>query len=344
MASDKEYAEGIINRYVYAVSKRLAGSQRGDIERELRGLIDDMLLARCGDNEPSAKDIDQVLTELGAPETLAAKYNGQQRYLIGPEYYGTFRFVLPLVLGCVAFGLSIAYAIQVLTAEEGNPLKSILGYVTGLYSALMQAFAMVTIGFALAERFVREKKGIKLSGVWEPSMLPELPQATKGLSKGDAIAGLVFGAILLVLLNAAPQVFGLYAFREGYIIVPVFDLVRLQSAMVWINLCIALGISRDAVKLIAGRYSPWMAAVTALINVATLAITFAIFGDGTIWNANFTSQLSGSGVETPEFMSKMFWGGFSRIFLAAVVLGFMVDTVTLIVRTVKTQLSAGVPS
>lgn len=37
----------LIDRYIYAVTKKLPQKQREDIEKELRTLIDDMLEERC---------------------------------------------------------------------------------------------------------------------------------------------------------------------------------------------------------------------------------------------------------------------------------------------------------
>ncbi|MFP3155983.1 hypothetical protein LQZ18_16485 [Lachnospiraceae bacterium ZAX-1] len=46
------------------------------MEKELHGLIADALEVRCGDFEPTDADMKAVLTELGTPEQLAAKYSG----------------------------------------------------------------------------------------------------------------------------------------------------------------------------------------------------------------------------------------------------------------------------
>ena len=65
----------LIERYIYAVTKRLPQKVQKDISDELRTLIDDMLAERCGELVPEEKDIRVVLTELGTPEELYEKYN-----------------------------------------------------------------------------------------------------------------------------------------------------------------------------------------------------------------------------------------------------------------------------
>ena len=60
----------LIERYIYAVTKRLPYKMRADIEKELRALIDDMLEQRCGDVLPSEHDIRVVLTKSARPRSL----------------------------------------------------------------------------------------------------------------------------------------------------------------------------------------------------------------------------------------------------------------------------------
>lgn len=68
MPSDNtpEKWQDIIDRYVYDTVRRLPKGQRGDIELELRTLIDDML---AGQNSQAA--VESVLTSLGNPAELA---------------------------------------------------------------------------------------------------------------------------------------------------------------------------------------------------------------------------------------------------------------------------------
>ena len=73
----------LIDRYIRTVTRRLPPKVRGDVEQELASLISDMLEARCGAAAgataiaPEEKDIRAVLSELGAPGQLAARYKGQ---------------------------------------------------------------------------------------------------------------------------------------------------------------------------------------------------------------------------------------------------------------------------
>lgn len=53
-----------INRYIYAVTKRLPRRMQKDVSEELLTLVGDMLDARCGEISPTDHDVRVVLTEL----------------------------------------------------------------------------------------------------------------------------------------------------------------------------------------------------------------------------------------------------------------------------------------
>ena len=83
-----------MERYVYAVTRRLPKSQRQEVARELEELIGDML--EDGDT------MESVLARLGDPAEFAKKYQDGARYLIGPAYFENYVWLLRIVLICTA--------------------------------------------------------------------------------------------------------------------------------------------------------------------------------------------------------------------------------------------------
>ena len=71
----------LIDRYVYAVVKRLPATQRADIEKELRSLIEDMTAETVAAGQPEKSAVDSVLRQLGHPALLAAQYRGVEQHL-----------------------------------------------------------------------------------------------------------------------------------------------------------------------------------------------------------------------------------------------------------------------
>ena len=109
---------GMIDRYVYDVTRRLPKNQRQDIDAELRGLIEDMMEERSP--QPEKADLEAVLTELGRPSILAAKYRGSKRFLIGPELFDVYFLVLRIVIAATAFGITVALIVGLISSPPNN--------------------------------------------------------------------------------------------------------------------------------------------------------------------------------------------------------------------------------
>jgi uncharacterized membrane-anchored protein len=162
--------EDLVNRYVYDVVRRLPQNQREDIERELRELIDDMLVDKLGGQEPTKQELEEVLLQLGKPADLADKYRDEKRCLIGPAYYDTYCMVLKIVLICVGFGVCVAYFVNcVVTSTITYEL------VPNVLSGLMEGFAWVTILFFVAERYGKKVISSQRLNNWKLSDLPQIP-------------------------------------------------------------------------------------------------------------------------------------------------------------------------
>ena len=118
----------LIERYIYAVTKRLPQKVQKDISDELRTLIDDMLVERCGELVPEEKDIRVVLTELGTPEELYEKYNpDNKKCLIGSPYYSTYKYVLKIVMICTIFGIILANIISgIFDFSKSNSIENVV--------------------------------------------------------------------------------------------------------------------------------------------------------------------------------------------------------------------------
>jgi len=322
-------AEEYIERYVYDVTRRLPQGQRADIEKELRTLIDDMLSARTGGNEPSEADVCAVLKELGRPQELAAKYRGTKRFLIGPDYYDIYWLVLKIVLCATAFGLVVSLIVASVTTPPQNAFSMAAQTFGGIIAGLVQAFGFVTIAFALAERFsTKTPEGLK----WEPKDLPPVPPANKKdvvtIKPAEPIVGLIFGVIGLVIFNAIPWILGYVTAAEGMVSIPVFNLDVLRSLLPLIDLMIGLGMLKDMLRLAAGRYTVKVSVAIALLNVAILVLNIVIFLPPAIWNAGFLSSLyaaTGIALFASEG-AKVFWMALPTVVVVLGTVGYVTDT------------------
>ncbi len=320
----------LIDRYVYDVTRRLPQEQRADIEKELRSLIDDMLAARTGETEPSEDDVTAVLKELGRPQDLAAKYRGTKRHLIGPEYYDIYWLVLKIVLAATGFGLVIALIVSSVVTPPENAFSVAAGSFWGIFGGLVQAFAYVTIAFALVERFAKDGHILKLD--WSPKDLPPVPplnqKDTVNIKRADPIVGLIFGVIGLIIFNAMPWILGYVTAVEGMVSIPVFNLDVVRTMLPLIDLMICLGMLKDMIRLIAGRYSIKISLAVAAINIAMLVLNIVIFLPPAIWNADFLTSLYAA-THIDMFVSdtaKAIWTMLPTIIVVLGTIGYVSDT------------------
>lgn len=144
----------MIERYIYAVTQKLPQSQRADIAKELRSLIQDMLDERVDNREVNNKDVEEVLQNLGSPKQLAQKYRGSKKYLIGPEFYDSFILILKITLISVAAGMSIVFAIQIIL-DPIAILDHFVNYIVSLVTVIPQAIGWVTFFICILRAFCR---------------------------------------------------------------------------------------------------------------------------------------------------------------------------------------------
>lgn len=324
----------LTERYLYAVTKRLPKEQRDDIEKELRGLIEDMLSEKAA-TEPSKKDVEAVLLELGKPAELASKYRGSKNYLIGPDYFGMYIMVLKIVLAAVAGGLTIALSIGFIAGEREHMLAYIGNSFSDLISALFQAFGWVTVVFAVMQKY--NAKIDEEDKDWNPKELPEIPAEKARIKKGEPIAGIVFTVLAILLFNTVPEIFGIHWFGETHSYIPVFDMEVFKSMLPFINAVFILSIVKEIFRLVIEKYNLKLAAAVTVVNIISLMITLYAFASPAIWNADFITQMQAvQGFEMPtDFDLAYHWNRVPHYFAWIAVFGCVADTLTTIAKSVK---------
>ena len=278
----------LIDRYVYAVTRRLPARLRNDIDKELHSLIEDMLDARCGGLMPEDRDVRVILTELGTPSELAMRYIPEGRdHLIGPAYYSQYKMVTGIVLASVTFGLVLSGFISFFTDSSEALYFTLFSWIGTLITGLIAAFGAVTFIFA-----VKKKKNIALNfGGSELDSLPPVPEKKSVIPKGEPIAGIIFSVIFCVIFLAAPQII-CAKFGADQPFIPVFnvDLIH-QLWYIFVALTI-LGIARESFKLYEGRYTKRLAIVTVVSDILSAALTLVLLSSQQILNSAFIAGAS----------------------------------------------------
>lgn len=325
----------LIDRYVYAVTKRLPQAQRADIEKELRGLIEDMLMSRTKGANPALFDAEMVLRELGKPSVLAAKYRGTEQHLIGPEYFDLYMLLMKLLVIVSSSAMALAQIIGFATSPPTNIPQAVASFFGSVISSAISAFAAVTLLFALIERYSGRK--LKAKGPdWNPSDLPPVPSEKAVLKKSEPIADIVFAVIGIIIFNFAPWLFGAGDISSRTFI-PVFNLTALTSLLPFIDLMFGITILKGTARLVIGKYDLRLAAAVTVLNIVYLITFIYVFAPAAIWNMNFMHSLYsvfGWGW-TATAGAATAWDILRKVIVGLCIFGVAIDTITVIVRSFR---------
>lgn len=333
----------LIERYIYAATKRLPGKIRADVSNELRTIIDDMLTERCGNTTPSEKDIKVILTELGTPQELYEQYNpDSDKCLIGSPYYSTYKYVLKIVLICAASGITLAAVISSLISGFGNTdfltVNSFIIFFRDLFvrtfeivpSALVWAFAFVTILFAIFYH-----KNIKIDNTGNLDNLPSVPVKKEKISKAEPIVGIAISIAFMSVFLICPQIFS-FGITKTNTWIPIFNIDTIHSTWYIIVLFGILGIIRESVQLIEGRRNKKVMVTTIVTNVLSAVMTVIWLARDNILNRDFidfvTSYFPDKGEAIPPVLSN-----FQLLFMGVILLALAIDTIDTVVKTYKAK-------
>lgn len=316
----------LIERYIYAVTKRLNRKQRDDVAQELRTLIDDMLTERCGGMTPTEKDIRITLIELGTPQELYAKYDEDaEKCLIGQPYYSTYKFVMKIVLAAVAVGMTISSVIlQILEPQSWWAMAA--NWLTMLYNSFLAAFAIVTLLFAFFYH-----KGIQLTEPFNFDDLPSVPKKSQEISKWENIAGIVFCMIFVVLFVFTPEVF--CVIHDG-IMVSLFDIETVRDTWFIIMAFAACGICREVVQLMEGRYNQKVMTVSLATNVVSAVLSIWWLVGFELLNPTFLANMEEIFAGENSIVFAMF-ANFDLFFLGVILFALVLDSIDVTVRTLR---------
>lgn len=327
------YVEDMINRYIYQVTKHLNPMSKSDIENELRTLIYDMLEARTQGNTATKEDILSVLKELGNPSELAEKYRDTSRYLISPEIFPLYLFVLKIVIGATLFGMCIATVLELITSYSQIWYSYIGNWIGEMIGSAGSAFAFVTVIFAILEW-----KGVDLKELipdWDAEELPPVPLKEANIPIGEPITGIIFTIIGIVIFTSAPQLLGAYHYDGGLIAIPIFNLDTFRVVLPLFLITMGLGLLKNIWELIDRRYSIPYALFSFIINTISTILTIIIFTKFDLWNASFASQINEAFHLNFNSSALLVWDVITDKFVIFLIVIYLLETIAIIVKTIK---------
>jgi len=161
----------LTDRYVAATLRAVPAQRRTEIATELRASIEDMIDGRTDGGHDRGSAEREVLTELGSPEQLAARYTDRRLQLIGPRYYLVWSRLLRTLLTFVPAIVGVVTGVVKATVD-GEPGAAIGAGVVGAMQVAVQLAFWVTLVFAVLER---TNTPLNLPP-WSVDQLPEVPK------------------------------------------------------------------------------------------------------------------------------------------------------------------------
>ena len=197
----------LVERYVYEVSRYLPPNQADDVAAELRSLLTETVEARSAESGRPADEslIVEVLRGFGEPDIVADRYR-EPRSLISPRLFPSFEYVAWIVVVVTAVSSLIGLAARGPSDWGGVLWAFVVRTFTGLGIAVV---VYAVIDRLMPSAWTREDID-SVRPEWDPRTLPAVPVTESEVVTLEDVGGSFWElGILLVLLNAAPWLFGI---------------------------------------------------------------------------------------------------------------------------------------
>ncbi|MEU1841607.1 permease prefix domain 1-containing protein [Micromonospora chersina] len=252
----------LTDRYLAATLRAVPQQRRTELADELRASIEDMIDDRTGGGQERGAAEREVLTELGNPEQLAARYTDRRLQLIGPRYFLVWWRVLRTLLTFIPAIVGVVTGVVKATVG-GEPGAAVgAGVASGLQTAVQIAF-WVTLCFAVLER---TDTSLNLPE-WTVDQLPEETRERQ-ITLVDSCASIVF---LLVTIAFLPwQHFQPWLSGDGSRL-PMIDPALWSFWLPALIVVLVATMGLEIAKYRAGRWTWPLVAVNAALNLAFAA-------------------------------------------------------------------------
>lgn len=275
----------LTERYVHEVVRRIPEDQRDDVATELRATIADTIE---GSGEPDPVRAERaVITELGDPVRLAARYADRPLSLIGPTVYPAYiRLLVMLLVTVLPVVTVLTVALDIL---DHNDAGSAIGTgITTLLQVGVQIAFWVTVVFAIIDRAQHRAPIAGAFDRWTPDDLREVRQDTGGCMVAASVAwnALVLG--LIVWQHTAEPVHG-----DGGDRLQVLD-PDLWNGWIWLPLAgLGVLIAIEVVRILRRRWTIPLAGGYAVGELLFTVPMVMIVLDHRFFNPAFLAEVNG---------------------------------------------------
>ncbi len=264
----------LIERYLHETGKYLARKNRADILAEIKSHLEDTLDERTNGN-PTDEDVVALLKETGSPQKMAASYAPQGQYVVGPALFPLWRLVTGIAIAAVLGAQLLAWGISVWVE---NGFVDTAEMLAGLLNSVP-----MTIGWVVIVFMILQAKGVnpKLDEEpWNPRNLPAIDN-TNDIKRGELIAGIVFGSLVLAVLTVMPDKIGFINFPGG----DFFANPIIKQYLPWICLSMLVNIGLSIYLLWRGHWNIATRAMEIGADVFSIVVLTLLYKAHLDWSA-----------------------------------------------------------
>ena len=344
--NEKEMTE----RYIYEVIKRVPPETREEIRLELQSLIEDM----CAEEGIS---VEEVLKKLGDPAEFAKRYRDTSNYLIGPEYYDNYIWVLKLALIGIGISAILSASVNAIIGVE-NWTELFTKFFTELFTTAINGIysvvGIVTIVFAILE-WQKVKVNLKTKKdwsvdelsknadtvkTWTPLSLPPVPDKRALIKRGDSVAGIIFISAFAAILLFAPQLFGAFHYDGQKLnsVACVFNLAEWNHILPIFLLCLFAGLVDEIIRLVMGYHCKVVMFSKIICDAVQIVGAAVLLKVLPFWNPDFTKQLQTAfGVRFANGDILFYWGTnfFTNLIFAFICLISLLEIGVTVYKTLR---------
>ena len=294
----------MIEKYIEEVVKHLPESQREEVRKKLNSRILEQL-----PSEHTEEDIKNVLTKLGDPKMVAREYGGLKNYLIGPDVYDTYVYVLKIVFSVLAFAIPFAAIITAMqNLAKASAIEIVINIITqtitmGLQGVL-NAFGWVTAFFVILERVGISPKQMAVNK-WSTDNLSNVNK--KDMETLGAITNIIFAIITVIVMYNADRLLGWYNLREegGVLnVVPLFNQEVINTFMPFIAILALCVIFISILKLLYRKWNIKIALSNLVYNILSMVYVIFFFSMKNLINGEFIELFASKAEFTVEQVNK----------------------------------------
>ncbi|MFC0509328.1 permease prefix domain 1-containing protein [Micromonospora costi] len=272
----------LTDRYLAATLRAVPAARREEIAIELRGSIEDMIDGRRAEGRDAETAEREVLTELGNPTQLAARYADRRLQLIGPAYYLAWEKLMKLLLSFVPALVGVIVGLLEAT-DGGNPGGAIgEGISTALMAAIQIAF-WVTLVFAVLER---TNTSLNLPA-WTVDQLPE-DHTNRQITLVDTAAAI--GWLVLVIAYLPIQHFRSFVPSADGENLPILDPALWSFWLPFLMAVLVLNVGLEIAKYRAGRWTWPLVGANAVLNLAFAVPVIWLISTDRLLNPDFVNR------------------------------------------------------